>query len=81
MFKEIKTELLELRDRLDNHPKLKREEKYLTKKQAEKYLQVSERRLTYMLVNNQIPCAVKFGSRWRFPLSELERFVSQTYRE
>ena len=80
MFKEIKAELLELRERLDNNPKLKREEKFLTKKQAEKYLQVSERQLTYMLMDNKIPCAIKLGGRWRFPLSQLEMFASQTYR-
>lgn len=53
-------------------------EKFLTKKQAEVYLQVSERQLTYMLANGKLPFATKVGRQWRFPQSELERYVART---
>ena len=53
-------------------------EKFLTKKQAEIYLQVSERQLTYMLANGKLPFATKVGRQWRFPQSELERYVART---
>lgn len=52
-------------------------EKFLTKKQAEVYLQVSERQLTYMLANGKLPFATKVGRQWRFPQSELERYVAR----
>lgn len=78
MLKEIKSELSELRDRLDNHPKLSEPEKFLTKKQAEVYLQISERQINYMLARNELPFATKVGGRWRFPQSELERMVART---
>ena len=78
MLREIKSELSELRDRLDNHPKLSDDpEKFLTKKQAEKYLQVSERQLTYMLAKNELPFATKVGRQWRFPQSALERYMAR----
>lgn len=78
MLKEIKLELSELRDRLDNNPKLNTPEKFLTKKQAEQFLAVSERRLTYMLATGKLPFATKVGRQWRFPQSELERMVART---
>lgn len=78
MLKEIKLELSELRDRLDNNPKLNTPEKFLTKKQAESYLQVSERKLTYMLAKGQLPFAIKVGRQWRIPQSELERYIART---
>ena len=77
MLKEIKSELSELRDRLDNHPKLSDPEKFLTKKQASIYLQVTERQIEYMLAENKLPFATKVGGRWRFPQSELERMVAR----
>lgn len=52
-------------------------EKFLTKKQAEKYLQVSERQLTYMLAKNELPFATKVGRQWRFPQSALERYMAR----
>lgn len=78
MLKEIKSELSELRDRLDNHPKLSDPEKFLTKKQAEAFLQVSERQLSYMLAEGKLPFATKVGRQWRFPQSELERYMART---
>ena len=78
MLKEIKQELSELRDRIDNHPKLSETEKFLTKKEAVEYLQVSERQLFYMLSQGKLPFATKVGRQWRFPQSELERMVSRT---
>ena len=77
MLKEIKSELSELRDRLDNHPKLSDPEKFLTKKQAEAYLQISERQINYLLAENKLPFATKVGGRWRFPQSELERYMAR----
>ena len=77
MLKEIKMELSELRDRLDNHPKLSDPEKFLTKKQAEAYLQISERQINYLLSENKLPFATKVGGRWRFPQSELERYMAR----
>ena len=78
MLKEIKLELSELRDRLDNNPKLNTPEKFLTRKQAEEYLQVSERKLFLMLSSGQLPFATKVGGQWRIPQSELERTVART---
>lgn len=78
MLKEIKQELSELRDRLDNSPSLNQSERFLTKKQAETFLQVSERQLTYMLATGKLPFATKIGRQWRFPQSELERYVART---
>ena len=77
MLKEIKSELSELRDRLDNHPKLTEPEKFLTRKQAEEYLQVSERKLFLMLSNGQLPFATKVDGKWRIPQSELERYMAR----
>lgn len=77
MLKEIKAELSELRNRLDNHPELSDPEKFLTKKQAETFLQVSERQLTYMLAAGRLPFATKVGGQWRFPQSELERYMAR----
>lgn len=78
MLKEIKLELSELRNRLDNHPKLSDDpEKFLTKKQASEYLQMTERQINYMLAMNKLPFATKVEGRWRFPQSELERFVAR----
>ena len=78
MLKEIKQELSELRDRLDNNPSLNQSEKFLTKKQAETFLQVSERQLTYMLATGKLPFATKVGRQWRIPQSELVRMVART---
>lgn len=78
MLKEIKQELTELRNRMDNNPNLSEQEKFLTKKQAEAFLQVSERKLAYMLAEGKLPFATKVGGRWRFPQSELERYVART---
>lgn len=78
MLKEIKQELSELRDRIDSNPSLNQPEKFLTKKQAEQFLSVSERQLTYMLANGKLPFATKVGRQWRFPQSELERYVART---
>ena len=78
MLKEIKQELSELRDRLDNNPSLTQSEKFLTKKQAETFLQVSERQLTYMLATGKLPFATKVGGRWRFSQSALEQFVARS---
>lgn len=79
MLREIKSELSELRNRLDNHPKLSEDpEKFLTKKQASVYLQITERQINYMLAEGKLPFATKLGGRWRFPQSELERYISRT---
>lgn len=78
MLKEIKQELSELRDRIDNHPKLSETEKFLTKKEAVEYLQVSERQLFYMLSQGKLPFATKVGGRWRFSQSALEQFVARS---
>lgn len=77
MLREIKEEISELRNRIDNHPKLSEEEKFLTKKQAEQYLKVSERKLTYLLAQNKLPFATKVGRAWRFPQSALERYAAR----
>lgn len=77
MLKEIKMELSELRDRIDNHPKLSEPEKFLTKKQAALYLQVTERHIEYMLAENKLPFATKVGGRWRFSQSGLEQYMAR----
>jgi excisionase family DNA binding protein len=53
-------------------------EKFLTKKQAEHYLNVSERQLTYMLSSGKLPFATKVGRQWRFPQSALEQYVARS---
>lgn len=78
MLREIKLELSELRDRLDNHPKLSEDpEKFLTKKQASEYLQLSMRQIDYKLAKNELPFATKVGRQWRFPQSALERYMAR----
>lgn len=77
MLREIKSELSELRERIDNHPKLSEPEKFLTKKQAEAYLNVSERQLTYMLATGKLPFATKVGRQWRFSQSGLEQYMAR----
>lgn len=79
MLKEIKSELSELKNRLDNHPKLSDDpEKFLTKKQASDYLQMTERQINYLLATDKLPFATKVAGRWRFPQSELERYMART---
>lgn len=70
-------EVQELKELVKGNPKLVEPEKFLTKKQAERYLQVSERTLTYMLSQGKLPFATKVGKQWRIPLSELERHVAR----
>lgn len=77
MLREIKLELSELRNRLDNHPKLSEPERFLTKKQASAYLQMTERKIEYMLAEGKLPFATKVGGRWRFPQSALERYMAR----
>ena len=52
-------------------------EKFLTKKQASEYLQLSMRQIDYMLAENKLPFATKVGRQWRFPQSALERYVAR----
>lgn len=52
-------------------------EKFLTKKQASEYLQLSMRQIDYMLAENKLPFATKVGKQWRFPQSALERYVAR----
>lgn len=76
----LNRQLLEKVERLEEliQGKVRTEpEKFLTKKQAEAYLQVSERQLSYMLANDKLPFATKVGGRWRFPQSALEQYVAR----
>lgn len=78
----LNKQLLERLERLEElikgNPKLNQPEKFLTRKQAEEYLQVSERKLFLMLSTGQLPFATKVNGQWRFPQSELERYVART---
>lgn len=75
--KKLMAEVQELKELVKGNPSLVKPEKFLTKKQAEKFLQVSERQLTYMLANGKLPFATKVGRQWRFSQTELERYVSR----
>ena len=70
-------EVKELKELVKGNPKLVEPEKFLTKKQAEDFLQVSERQLTYMLAQGKLPFATKVGGQWRLPQSELERYMAR----
>lgn len=78
----LNKQLLERLERLEElikgNPKLNQPEKFLTRKQAEEYLQVSERKLFLMLSTGQLPFATKVNGQWRFPQSELERYMART---
>lgn len=78
MNKVLLEKVTELEALIKGNKNLVQPEKFLTKKQAEEYLQVSERQINYMLAENKLPFATKIGGRWRFPQSELERLVSRT---
>lgn len=78
MNKVLLEKVTELEDLIKGNKTLVEPEKFLTKKQAESYLQVSERKLTYMLAAGQLPFAIKIGRQWRIPQSELERYVART---
>ena len=68
-----------LEELIKGNPKFSEDpEKFLTKKQASEYLQLSMRQIDYMLAENKLPFATKVGRQWRFPQSELERFISRT---
>jgi excisionase family DNA binding protein len=77
----LNKQLLERLERLEElikgNPKLNQPEKFLTRKQAEEYLQVSERKLFLMLSTGQLPFATKVNGQWRFPQSELERYMAR----
>ena len=68
----------ELEELIKGNKTLVTPEKFLTKKQASVYLQVSERHINYLLSEDKLPFATKVGGRWRFPQSELERYVART---
>lgn len=70
-------EVKELKELVKGNPKLVEPEKFLTRKQAEEYLQVSERKLFLMLSSGQLPFATKVGGQWRIPQSELERYIAR----
>jgi excisionase family DNA binding protein len=78
MNKVLLEKVTELEDLIKGNKTLVEPEKFLTKKQAESYLQVSERKLTYMLAKGQLPFAIKVGRQWRIPQSELERYIART---
>lgn len=74
--------LLEKVERLEElikgNPKFSEDpEKFLTKKQASEYLQLSMRQIDYMLAENKLPFATKVGRQWRFPQSALERYMAR----
>ena len=77
MNKVLLEKVTELEELIKGNPRLVEPEKFLTKKQAEEYLQISERKLTYMLAEGKLPFATKVCGKWRFPQSQLERFVSR----
>ena len=78
MNKVLLEKVTELEALIKGNKTLVEPEKFLTKKQAEIFLQVSERKLTYMLAEGKLPFATKVGRQWRFPQSELERYVART---
>ena len=78
MNKVLLEKVTELEALIKGNPKLNQPEKFLTRKQAEEYLQVSERKLFLMLSSGQLPFATKIGGQWRIPQSELERMVART---
>ena len=74
--------LLEKVERLEElikgNPKFSEDpEKFLTKKQASEYLQLSMRQIDYKLAKNELPFATKVGRQWRFPQSALERYMAR----
>ena len=78
MNKVLLEKVTELEALIKGNKTLVEPEKFLTKKQAETLLQVSERQLTYMLATGKLPFATKVGRQWRFPKSELERYIART---
>ena len=78
MNKVLLEKVTELEALIKGNKTLVEPEKFLTKKQAEQFLAVSERQLTYMLATGKLPFATKVGRQWRFPQSELERMVART---
>ena len=77
MNKVLLEKVTELEALIKGNKTLVEPEKFLTKKQAEAFLQVSERQLTYMLATGQLPFATKVGRQWRFPQSALEQYVAR----
>lgn len=67
-----------LEELIKGNPKFSEDpEKFLTKKQASEYLQLSMRQIDYMLAENKLPFATKVGRQWRFPQSALERYMAR----
>ena len=77
MNKVLLEKVTELELLIKGNKTLVQPEKFLTKKQAEAYLQISERQINYLLSENKLPFATKVGGRWRFPQSELERYMAR----
>lgn len=75
--KQLMEEVQELKELIKGNSKLVEPEKFLTKKQAGDYLQVTERQINYLLAQNKLPFATKVGGRWRFPKSALEQYVAR----
>lgn len=78
MNKVLLEKVTELEELIKGNKTLVQPEKFLTKKQAEEFLQISERQLYYLLEKNELPFATKISGRWRFPQSELERYMART---
>lgn len=78
MNKVLLEKVTELEALIKGNKTLVEPEKFLTKKEAVEYLQVSERQLFYMLSQGKLPFATKVGGRWRFSQSALEQFVARS---
>ena len=78
MNKVLLEKVTELEELIKGNKTLVKPEKFLTKKQAAVYLQVTERQINHMLAKDKLPFATKVGGRWRFSQSELERMVART---
>lgn len=78
MNKVLLEKVTELEALIKGNKTLVEPEKFLTKKQAALYLQVTERQIEYMLAEDKLPFATKVGGRWRFSQSALEQFVARS---
>lgn len=77
LVREQREEIRQLKAIMMEHPKLMQPEKFLTTEQAAKQLGIGKTKMSEMLRNGELPFATKVGSRWRFPQSELERYVAR----
>lgn len=75
-LRSLKKEVVELKEMIK--PLAPKNDEFLTLAQATKHLELSERKVRYMLANGELPFATKVGRNWRFSKNGIINYLSRT---